>query len=394
MPRRITIFLAAPPGDGLRAAREHFHEYVKPVLVAGALDWEVIEGRREGEVRAGLAEKIRKLRKRKGERLHVESSEEDPADESQEQLLYELRQKVGIKEWDGVQGDLILGRHTWKEYMRGLHEGWLGPLNQPQQPTPQLEKDSSSLDTPSDLSLADTPADDSLLDSPPPAESTAPTDPPAKKPKPAPALPYISPAEYSSCSLSPVLDASLNPSLPLPLPHLLGFLNTPTRLYRFLTRRRLADSTGRSVAALVLASHSRAYNQSAEYASAIDPDDNSPSAATMPEADVIVMAKETWEQEAVLKEEEHDWHKSAWKPNAEGEEQERVWQESVVVDSRIGERMRKFELSSSDDEKAEVLDAQRRREAEGVVQKARKWVGWTEEGRKGWDMGLEGDEND
>lgn len=59
---------SAPPGDGLRAAREHFHEYVKPILVAGAVDWEVIEGRKEGDVRAGLAAKIRRLRRRNGEK--------------------------------------------------------------------------------------------------------------------------------------------------------------------------------------------------------------------------------------------------------------------------------------------------------------------------------------
>jgi hypothetical protein len=29
----------------------------------------------------------------------------------------------------GPKGDLVIGRHTWKEYIRGLHEGWLGPLD-------------------------------------------------------------------------------------------------------------------------------------------------------------------------------------------------------------------------------------------------------------------------
>jgi import inner membrane translocase subunit TIM54 len=46
MPRKMTIYLQAPPADGLRSAREHFYEYVKPVLVAGAMDWDVVEGRR------------------------------------------------------------------------------------------------------------------------------------------------------------------------------------------------------------------------------------------------------------------------------------------------------------------------------------------------------------
>ena len=114
----------------MRAAREHFHEYVKPILVAGALDWEVVEGRREGEVRANLASKIRRIRRRSGE----ESKE--VLEESVEDRLEDFRRGAQIRAWDGIQGDLILGRHTWKEYVRGLHEGWIGPLDEPEVPDP------------------------------------------------------------------------------------------------------------------------------------------------------------------------------------------------------------------------------------------------------------------
>ncbi|MDI1490737.1 MAG: mitochondrial import inner membrane translocase subunit tim54 [Ramalina farinacea] len=130
MPRRITILLAAPPGDGLRVAREHFHEYVKPILVAGAMDWEVIEGRKEGEVRAGLAEKIRMMRRREGEVAVIEEGDDDEKFEREESVRA-LRGAMGIREWEGVRGDLVLGRHTWKEYVTGLHEGWLGPIDAP-----------------------------------------------------------------------------------------------------------------------------------------------------------------------------------------------------------------------------------------------------------------------
>ena len=392
LPRRITIFLAAPPGDSIRAAREHFHDYVKPILVAGALDWEVVEGRREGEVRAGLAEKIRKLRKRHGEGPQVEPSEEDSKDESSEQLLYELRQKTGIEQWNGVQGDLILGRHTWKEYVRGLHEGWLGPLSLKETEALDLRDDSKIPERPSpDQSSADPTGESPSPNSSESPETPAPKPSPAKPPKPPPTSPYITPADYSSCSISSILDDPMNPSLPLPLPHLLGFLNTPRRLYRFLTRRQLADSTGRSVAALVLATQSRSYNQSANYASAIDPDESSPSAGTSSEVKSIALVKETWEQEATLREEERDWHKSAWKANdPESETQERVWQEPMVIDNRIGQRMRKFELPSDEDENAIRIDAQKRQEAASIIQKLREWTGWSEREKKGWEMGLEG----
>lgn len=392
MPRKITIFLAAPPGDSIRAAREHFHEYIKPILVAGALDWDVVEGRREGEVSAGLAEKIRRLRRRNGEQPLVENSEKDPENESQEHLLYELRQRTGIKECDSVRGDLILGRHTWKEYIRGLHEGWLGPLDPkstPQSPKEEIEPPHNS--TPDPKSANDTASETGVeLESLPQANPPAPDTPPAKPPKPSPAPPFIIPSDYTSCDISLLSDSYISPSLPLPLPHLLGFFNTPTRLYRFLTRRRLADSTGRSVAALVIASHSRPYTQSEEFASAVDPDDASPTAGNALADGSLALSKETWEQESVLKQQEDEWHKSAWKKNEEGDDKERIWQEPMVVDSRIGRRMSQFELASGEEAKAAQVDARKRQEAEGLIERARKWIGWTENEKKGWEMGLEG----
>ena len=354
----------------------------------------MVEGRREGEVRAGLAEKIRKLRKGNGEKPHVEHSEEAPEDESQEELFFEMRQRAGIREWDSVQGDLVLGRHTWKEYVRGLHEGWLGPLSQQQLPSQSSETDTPDLGTPSPDTFNAASTDESSSDDAAPTEPSVPKNPSTKASKPPTLPPYVMPTEYSSCSPSPNLDVPLHPSLPLPLPHILGFFNTPTRLYRFLNRRKLAESTGQSVAALVLASQSRPYSQSAEYASAIDTDESSPTNGVDVEPGSVALAKEAWEQEAVLKEEEHDWHKSAWKANAEGEKQERVWQEAIVIDSRIGSRMRLFELAAGEEEKAIQLDRQRQQEAESVVQRLRNWIGWTESGEKGWEMGLAGNEDE
>ncbi|KAH0410131.1 hypothetical protein KCU90_g20153, partial [Aureobasidium melanogenum] len=86
MPRKMTIYLQAPPADGLRSAREHFYEYVKPVLVAGAMDWDV-EGRREGDLRFGAAEKIRRYR-RKAEGI------QDDAEPTKEQVVAEQRERV------------------------------------------------------------------------------------------------------------------------------------------------------------------------------------------------------------------------------------------------------------------------------------------------------------
>ncbi|KAI5297839.1 hypothetical protein KEM56_004501, partial [Ascosphaera pollenicola] len=127
--RKLTVFLSAPPGDGLRSAREYFKEYVKPILVSGALDYEVVEGRKEGEIRAALAEKIRQKRRKAGELGSQPGSAEDETDAAR--MLEEVRKNFGIHEEPGPKGDLVLGRNTWREYIRGIHEGWLGPLDAP-----------------------------------------------------------------------------------------------------------------------------------------------------------------------------------------------------------------------------------------------------------------------
>lgn len=419
MPRTITIFLSAPPGDGLRAAREHFHEYVKPVLVAGALDWEVIEGRREGEVRAGLASKIRRVRRRSGEKIETQETEETTEDR-----LEEFRRGAQIKNWEGVQGDLILGRHTWKEYVRGLHEGWLGPLDPPQSSEPPPNEPlslsepfsdtitSSTAPSPSNVSAhTPTPSNPSpILDpnqSPQELSTTeqegspqgeSPTQEPKKAadkppPKITPTPPYILPTAYSISSLSPETPATLPPSTVLPFPHLLGFFNTPVRVYRFLNRRRLADETGRSVATLVLASDSRVFHIDRNFVSSADPEDASSPTATSTE---VAEASPAWEQEKMLLEEEAEWHKSAWAPNTEDSpDRERPWQEKMIIDERIGSRMKVFDLPKQEEDER-IMEAETAMIAEDHAKKGRidivlRWLGGrSEEGVRGWEMGLEG----
>ena len=112
----------------MRPSRDYFRQYIKPVLVAAAIDYDVIEGRREGEVRYGTAEQIRRLRRKRGE---ASTQQEEPDVET---AIETIREKMQIREEPGIKGDLVLGRHTWKEYVRGLHEGWLGPIDKPETP--------------------------------------------------------------------------------------------------------------------------------------------------------------------------------------------------------------------------------------------------------------------
>jgi import inner membrane translocase subunit TIM54 len=322
MPRKLTVFLEGPPSDGLRIAQDHFKEYVKPILVSSGLDWEFVQGRKEGDIRAELAEKIRKSR--------------TPGAEEEDNLL-RTRRGMGIKDFDGIQGDIVIGRNTWKEYVRGLHEGWLGPLEAPPLPEPELPppalKEETPIETLPGITVHSSPGQDEVKAEEPASEAP-------KKPSQLP--PYISTADYESASLPSDIPSEL-PSAPIAFPHILGFLNTPTRLYRFLNGRHLADQIGRDTAAIVLASF-RPYHTTSNASGDLPINDNGDH-----------MAHEVPEQVSLLKEEEKEWHKSTHVRKEGEEDKERVWIDPIVLDPRIANRMTRAELSAEDEERAKSI---------------------------------------
>ena len=340
MPRRMTIYLSAPPGDGLRYAREHFHEYVKPVLVASAMDWDVVEGRKEGDVRHKTAEKVRKRRRKGGE---GELGDEFAG----EMMVEEQRKKNGTQDWQGVSGDIVIGRNTWKEYIRGLHEGWLGPVEAPKQ---QEAEQQQSPEQPSIGEFAAKnatnifPRDKQAADSAQSSESSPAEETPSEekkeeeKPKPRQPPPYIQPSDYDSATMSTLTPDIIGPSVGVQIPHILGFRHTPLRIYRFLNRRHLADNVGRNVASAVLASY-RPYDAVAAPAS----DDASVSGGQGQVSEVS----------RVLDHEEKDWYKQVH-PDREPHE-ESVWIEDVKLDERLAQRMRAFQLTAEDEDRAKRI---------------------------------------
>ncbi|KAI1436278.1 hypothetical protein GGR50DRAFT_238481 [Xylaria sp. CBS 124048] len=314
MPRKLTIFLESPPTDGLRVAQDHYTEYIKPVLAASGLDWEFVQGRKEGDIRAAVAERIRRTR--------------DPnapdAIPTQDEAINKVRRQNGTPEYTGIRGDIVIGRHTWKEYVRGLHEGWLGPLMAPPLPTP-TPVDDKSVDSAS--GEGEKPAEESKKE-----EETKPERPPQPPP-------YNTTVDYPTSSIPMLIPAEFSPSTPIQFPHILGFSNTFTRLGRFLNRRRLADDIGREVAAVCLAT-AREYREA-----------STPSALDESEP----------EQTTALAWEEKDWPKSVWKDDEKKDETqttpppEKIWTAPMVLDPRIAMRMRRFELQPEDEIRARAI---------------------------------------
>ncbi|BFZ61887.1 hypothetical protein YB2330_002965 [Saitoella coloradoensis] len=261
LPRKIVVYASAPPGDGRDPARELFKDFVKPILVASAVDYEVVEGRREGEVRYTIAETIRATRR--GERREHDESP----------------WMKGIKK-DQVGGSLILGRHTYKEYVQGMHEGILGPDTLPPPPAPE----------------------------PTPEGET-----PAEEPKKSNTIPVaaIEPEQYATASPAANVEQP-KPYALIPLPHILGFLNTHIRTWRYLHKRHLADEVGALTVSAILASHDRPWSP---------------------------------EDAEALQEEERDWVKQ-YRPKGEGEEVRKgEWTSRVMWDDRVVREWRVYELS-------------------------------------------------
>ena len=189
-------------------------------------------------------------------------------------ILDDRRAKVSIESQGTskppVGGDIIvLGRNTFKEVVRGIHEGFLlsldyetPPLTPPDPPKPEEEKKEDVKPHPPD------PVDPAI----PPSQYIFLPDPPPTTPE------FI---------------FTYVPSL-----HILGIRHTPRRIYRFLTRRYLADEICEQVVACILDQQKR------EWAG---------------------------EDTRRGREEERYWPKTI-KPDAE-------WREDLVLDPRIRQHM-------------------------------------------------------
>ncbi|KAI0882894.1 mitochondrial import inner membrane translocase subunit Tim54 [Annulohypoxylon maeteangense] len=303
LPRKLTIFLESPPGDGLRVAQDHFTEYIKPILSASGLDWEFVQGRKQGDIRAAVAERIRRTR------------EPEAVAQTKDEVIEEVRKKNNTPQWHGARGDIVIGRHTWKEYVRGIHEGWLGPLTPPPPEPEVVEKKIEEVGA----------SEGSEGEKQEPKPEEKPEQKPERPPQP---LPYNTTNDYPTSAIPMLIPAEFSPSSPIGFPHVLGFSNTFIRLRRFLNRRYLADDIGREVAAVCLAS-AREYREDADLSRA--------------------------EQQTALEHEEKDWVKSVWKDEKPKEDDkdatastapppEKIWASPMVLDPRIAMRMRRFEI--------------------------------------------------
>ncbi|EST05075.1 Mitochondrial import inner membrane translocase subunit Tim54 [Kalmanozyma brasiliensis GHG001] len=122
-PRKITVYATRSPGDDdYDKALRYFKKYVKPVLVAAGIDWEVTNGTRHG----GLARELQsKIQERRRKLLGLEPWLDEVAAISQTPFSLTPQQELQ-REIDG--GLVLVGRPAYKEWAWALKNGWSAPL--------------------------------------------------------------------------------------------------------------------------------------------------------------------------------------------------------------------------------------------------------------------------
>ncbi|RCK66492.1 Mitochondrial import inner membrane translocase subunit TIM54 [Candida viswanathii] len=319
IPRKLTVYIAPAPNDFLDDSLKLFRKCIKPVLNAGVVDFEIFSESRQGDIRSTVAEKIRELRRKNVavEELKEEQPGKPGVDEPEYKSrgdLYKAKDVLGlykvfpgsieIESEDAAQdaspgGIICVGRGAYKEYMTGVHEGLLGPLEKPQ----SVKEEEEKIELEKQKKKEENPDDED--------EENA-------NLKPVP-LKYIKPEDYANAQLAPELDMSTvirdKNGVPVffeqavyvyPLPNIVGFTNIPRKLYNWFTQRFLVEDFSQRTATIV---------------------DNKTRPFVYKD---ILMAKE----------EEVNWPKK-WV--AKGKERGSEWVQELEYDDRVTSRMKVFE---------------------------------------------------
>ncbi|KAJ7085713.1 inner membrane protein import complex subunit Tim54-domain-containing protein [Mycena belliarum] len=220
-PRRVTVYGGKWPGDEDHdQALKYFRKYVKPILVAAAVDFVMIPGKRLGDIANRVADDIKEQRRLEAgldvrpEIFKQLPTYSTPAEERQAAL-------------DG--GIVIIGRPTFKEFMAGLRRGWTEPL---------AKVDADEL-------LAHELENDGRFDEEdePRAEPAALEPPSFSAPADTPPLPPIPP---------------LPPLLLVPFTNIIGFTKIPLMIWLFFNRRHDVRA-GAEAGYKLVAAHTRPF---------------------------------------------------------------------------------------------------------------------------------------
>ncbi|KAI8973040.1 mitochondrial import inner membrane translocase subunit Tim54 [Pilobolus umbonatus] len=235
-PRKVVVYISAPPGDGLEKSRNWFREYVKPVLVAGAVDYEVKEAKEAGQIEAAVIEEIRKRRK-EADKVVETVDEKMEIHNKNPFSTREFIKSVGNEvKTDGV---LAIGRNAYREVLSGLAKGCEASLEDPVVVEEKKEEVNDIKEEVTDIKEEDA-ADKVVI----PAMETE---------------VILSDEEEKKDHFS--LPPSFDPVIYIPHRNIIGWTNIPYRLYMWYADYKRIEEVGEPVVAAVL-NHTRPMNES------------------------------------------------------------------------------------------------------------------------------------
>ncbi|CAE6451261.1 unnamed protein product [Rhizoctonia solani] len=258
LPRKVRVYACRSPGDeDHNRSMKYFRKYVKPILVAAAVDFELVNGNRHGGLARSIADKIKSQRREALPPDHPLRKD----DQASIIPLPSARSLEQQREREIQGGTVIVGRHTFKEYLHGIRLGWSevlndidreellarqlasdGVLDEPETPDKGLLADEDSLKPRTGATLA----------------SSGPRSPlyshvitqPTKKPTPKPsALPRTPQSDESSA-----IPQEIPPQPPLLLlsfKNLIGFRYIPHMIFDFFNERRRAKEGAEAAYTLI-----------------------------------------------------------------------------------------------------------------------------------------------
>ncbi|KAF9996356.1 mitochondrial import inner membrane translocase subunit tim54 [Entomortierella chlamydospora] len=238
MPRKVTVYIMPPPGDGIHKTRHYFKQFVKPVFDAAAMDYEVREASNEGQIREMVAADVRRKRQ--------VAAGKEPA-------LTEQEQNAPLVPMKSVSdGIVVLGRIALGEVLKGYNDGCLQSLDDPE-PVVQvesakevsLEGEAASLVKEATGSVETTGDNDAKKEESSTAQTTETTPAtPEASATPAVAEPVVIPQDEAYFSLPPT---GLEPIGYIPFKNLVGFRNFHKKLYALFNSYDCVEYAGGSV---------------------------------------------------------------------------------------------------------------------------------------------------
>ncbi|CAO3667910.1 unnamed protein product [Rhizopus stolonifer] len=232
MPRKVLVYISAPPGDGLEKSRNWFREYVKPILVAGAVDYEVKEAVEPGQIESSVIEELVKQR-RVGESIENEES-------VQPKVTNPFINMGGAKQLPSskseIDGILAVGRNAYREVLSGLSKGCEASLVEKPEKAEETKLEEKTQELPEQK---DDISESVVMESAVELVEDFPVEQQTEQ---------VVQTEQSVFSLPP----KFSPVMYVPHTNIIGWSNIPYRLYMWYADYKRIEDVGEYVVAAVL----------------------------------------------------------------------------------------------------------------------------------------------